>query len=148
VHRRPHPVNKWEVNADDFIGAVQGNINHRRHVNRVLLESLDAVLRPLNHQDGPHCQEPASVKKMMKGDTTWATCKVVLGWMINTITMTIQLPAHRILHLNPGLDSPYTASDHSEQVANTVGRASLYGIGHPRWQGVVQCASECAEEQV
>jgi hypothetical protein len=36
---------------------------------------------------------------MLNGDATWATHKVVLGWMIDTIAMTIQLHAHRILRL-------------------------------------------------
>jgi hypothetical protein len=105
THRRPHPVNKWYVYVDDFIGAVQGNRKHRRHVKHALFESLDSVLRPLDQQDGPHRAEPASIKKMLKGDATWATCKVVLGWMINTIAITIQLPAHRIFCLFKILDS-------------------------------------------
>jgi hypothetical protein len=42
---------------------------------------------------------------MLKGDATWATLKVVMGWMIDTIAMTIQMPAHRILRLFKILDS-------------------------------------------
>jgi hypothetical protein len=105
VHRHPPPVKNWEVDVDDFIGAGQGNRKHQIHVKRVLRESLDAVLRPFDCQDGPHCQEPASMKKILKGDATRATHKVVLGWIIDTITVAIQLPAHRILRLFEILDS-------------------------------------------
>jgi hypothetical protein len=73
-------------------------------VQHVLFESLDAVLWPLDQQDGPHRQDPASIKKMLNGDATWAIHKVVLRWMIDTIDMTIQLPVHRIIRLFEILD--------------------------------------------
>jgi len=40
-------------------------------------------------------QEPASVKKLKKGDAAWSTRKVVLGWMLDTVDKTIELPEHR-----------------------------------------------------
>jgi len=50
-------------------------------------------------------QEPASIKKLLKGDGTWTTRKVVLGWLIDTTRMTIQLPQHRIDCLHKILNS-------------------------------------------
>jgi hypothetical protein len=105
VHRHPRPVKNWDVYVDQFIGAVQGNSKQRRHVKKVLLESLHSVLRPLDQHDGLHQQELASVKKMLKGDATWSTWKVVLGWMIHTCAMTIQLTARQVLRLFEILDS-------------------------------------------
>jgi hypothetical protein len=102
---KPRPVKSWEVYVDDFIGMVQGNRKHRTHVKRILLSSLDEVMRRLDDADKVHRQEPASVKKMLKGDATWATMKIVLGWMLDTCVMTIQLSAHRVLHLLELLDS-------------------------------------------
>jgi hypothetical protein len=64
-----------------------------------LLSSLDEVLRRVDGQDNVHRQEPVSVKKMLKGDATWATRKVILGWMLNTCAMMIQLPPHRVTNL-------------------------------------------------
>jgi hypothetical protein len=62
---RPRPpVKSWDVYVDDFLGMVQGNWQHWRHVKRVLLQTLDKVFRPPDLQDNPHRQEPASVKKM------------------------------------------------------------------------------------
>jgi hypothetical protein len=72
---------------------VQGNRNHRTRVKRILLSSLDEVKGRLDNADDVHRQEPASVKNMLKGDATWATRKIVLGWMLDTCAMTIQLPA-------------------------------------------------------
>jgi hypothetical protein len=65
------PVKSWEVDVDDFIGVVQGSWSNRRNIKRVLLHNLDKVFHPLEHHDNEHFQEPASVKKMRKGDTTW-----------------------------------------------------------------------------
>jgi hypothetical protein len=84
---------------------VQGDWRHHRHVKRVLLHTLDRVFRPLDQQDLEHRQEPASVKKMRKGGATWATRKVILGWIIDTIQLTLELPSHRIGRLLELLDS-------------------------------------------
>jgi hypothetical protein len=102
---KPRPVKSWDVYVDDFIGMVQGNRNHRTHVKRILLSSLDEVMRRLDDADDVHRQEPTSVKKMPKGDGSWATRKIVLGWMIDTCAMTIQLPAHCVLRLLELVDS-------------------------------------------
>jgi hypothetical protein len=51
-------------------------------------------------EDGQHRQEPASVKKVLKYDATWATRKTVLGWVLDTVTKTIQLPPHRVERLH------------------------------------------------
>jgi hypothetical protein len=85
------PVKLWEVDVDDFIGMVQGSWTHRRHIKRVLLHNLDKVFSPLDHL--------AYIKKMRKGDATWATRKIVLGWIIDTVCLTIELPAHRLTRL-------------------------------------------------
>jgi hypothetical protein len=78
-YTRPHPVKSWDVYVDDFIGMVQGSSNHRRHAKQVLLHSLNKVLHCLDPSDNPHRQEPVSIKKMLKGDATWATRKIVFG---------------------------------------------------------------------
>jgi hypothetical protein len=109
-HRRApqgHPlpaVKKWDVYVDDFIGMVQGEWHHRRHVKRALLHTLDRVFRPLDSGDSEHRQETASVKKMRKVDATWSTRKVILGWILDSIQLTLELPCHRIERLFELLD--------------------------------------------
>jgi hypothetical protein len=102
---KPVPVKSWDVDVDDFFGMVQGSSGHRQHVKRILLTSLDEVLRRLDDQDNVHRQEPASIKKMLKCDSTWATQNIVLGWLLDTCAMTIQLPPHRVARLFELLDS-------------------------------------------
>jgi hypothetical protein len=58
----------------------------------------------LDNQDNVHRQESASVKNMLKGDSTWATRKIVLRWLLDTCAMTVQLPPHRVARLFELLD--------------------------------------------
>jgi hypothetical protein len=89
------PVANVDVFVDDFIAMCQGTTQRQRTVRRVLLHSLDNILRPLEPGDNPHRTEPASAKKLAQGDGYWETRKTILGWILDTIAMTIELPAHR-----------------------------------------------------
>ena len=103
------PVSYWDVYVDDFIGLAQGNKKRRQTIKEHLLHSLDKVLRGLSPEDTPHRQEPASVKKMKKGDATWTTRKIILGWVVDTVAQTIELPPHRVQRLHDILaDIPRT----------------------------------------
>jgi hypothetical protein len=103
---RPRAALKsWGVYVNDFIGMVQVNHKHRRHVKIVLIHALDRVFCKLDKEDGPHHQEPASVKKMKKGDAAWATRKIILGWTVDTLAMTVELPPHRVDRIFELLDS-------------------------------------------
>jgi hypothetical protein len=90
------PVASHDVYVDNFISMAQGYSKRRRQVKRSLFEALDSVFRPLLSTDHPDRQEPTSVKKMQKGDGTWATHKLVLMWTLDSAAKTIQLPPHRV----------------------------------------------------
>jgi hypothetical protein len=93
------PIAAHDLYVDDFLSLVQGGPKRRLQVKRSLLHALDSVFRGLEQSDDQHRQEPASVKKFLKGDGKWATRKVVLGWLIDTVQKTIQLPQHRLVRL-------------------------------------------------
>ena len=93
-----------DVFVDDFIGLSQESSNSRR-VRKILLHAIDDVLRPLEPTDHPSRREPVSLKKLRQGDCSWGTIKLVLGWVIDTVAMTIQLPPHRIDRLAEILNS-------------------------------------------
>eukprot|EP00536_Pseudo-nitzschia_multiseries_P004927 jgi/Psemu1/11292/gm1.11292_g len=99
------PVRYWDVYVDDFCGLAQDNQWTRRAIKRVLFQSLDKVFWPLDATDTPFRQELASLKKMLKGDATWTTKKVILGWLIDSITKTISLPPHQVDRLQEILHS-------------------------------------------
>jgi hypothetical protein len=99
------PLQQWEVYVDDFIGVVQGNLKRRQRVKRALLHALDKVFHGVAELDSPHHQVPASFKKLLKGDATWATRKAILGWVLETVEKTLELPSHRIERLQDLIDS-------------------------------------------
>jgi hypothetical protein len=99
------PLQQWDVYVDDFIGVIQGNLKRRQRVKHALMHVLDKVFRGVDEWDSPHRQEPASLKKLLKVDATWATRKAVLGWVLDNIEKTLKLPAHRIERLQEILDS-------------------------------------------
>ena len=92
------PLAATDVFVDDFIGLAQLSSTSRR-VRRILMHAIDNVLRPLDKRDSPFRREVISIKKLLKGDCSWHTSKVVLGWLIDTVSMTISLPAHRVERL-------------------------------------------------
>ena len=97
------PVAAVDVYVDDFLLMAQTRA-HQRKVMRTTLEAIDAVFRPLMPTDPPNRKEPASVKKMLKGDAFWATHKRILGWDVNTSDSTLTLPPHRLARLYELLD--------------------------------------------
>jgi hypothetical protein len=50
-------------------------------------------------------REPVSIKKLMAGDCSWGTMKLVLVWIIDTEAMTIGLPKHHIDRLESILNA-------------------------------------------
>jgi hypothetical protein len=100
-----------DVYVDDFVGAAQcspagsQDLDNRCCVRRLLLQAVDDVFCPLSHGDGPDRREPVSMKKLAAGDCSWGTVKQVLGWVIDTVDMTIALPPHRATRLLEILDS-------------------------------------------
>ena len=92
-------LSRFDVFVDDFIGMGQGTKQRLTNLRRILLHTLDEVFRPLSPDDSPSRKEPASVKKLLQGDACWGTRKMILGWIIDTMKMTIELPPHRVERL-------------------------------------------------
>jgi len=89
------PTQFYDVYLDDLIYGTQGRWEERvRHVRR-LLHSVDSVFRPVDESDSPYRKHVPSTKKLLKGDGYPATLKVILGWLVNTVRQTLELPAHR-----------------------------------------------------
>jgi hypothetical protein len=90
------PAAYVDVFVDDFVGLAQ---KHKQRVHCTLLEAVNEVFHPLSPADPPTRQEPVSVKKLLEGDGSWSTIKLVLGWILDTESLTIRLPIHRVEHL-------------------------------------------------
>ena len=83
-----------DVYVDDFVKLAQGWYNAMR-VRRHTFHNIDKVFRPNDAMDILNRKQPISESKLGKGDDNWSTQKVILGWLIDTIAMTISLPPHR-----------------------------------------------------
>jgi hypothetical protein len=59
------------------------------------LHSIDEVFRPVDELDDPIHNHVPSIKKLLKGDAYLDTLKIVLGWILNTLKGTIELPPHQ-----------------------------------------------------
>ncbi len=59
-----------------------------------------------------------SLKKLLKGDGSWATRKLILGWILDTVRQTLELPPHRKLML----------ADLFQELATT------RRVSHKKWQ--------------
>ena len=98
------PVRHADVFVDDYILAIQGNAAARLRLLRTLLHVIDGIFRPLDADDPPVRKHVPSLKKLLQGDAYLCTRKVVLGWLIDTVQQTLQLPAHRISRLQALFD--------------------------------------------
>ena len=99
------PLSYWDTYINAFCGLVQGNKWIRPMVKRILFQALDQIFKPVDPSDIPACQEQAYTKKLKKGEAAWTTSKVMLGWLVDTITKTITLPPHQVERLHAILDS-------------------------------------------
>jgi hypothetical protein len=98
VQRPPHqgrPVGYADVFVDDEILVGQGTPARLNKLRRILLHVNDLVFRPNDDGDSAVRREPMSLSKLAKGDGCWSTYKQVLGWIIDTIAGTVELPPHR-----------------------------------------------------
>jgi hypothetical protein len=80
-----------DVYMDDFMVIAQSP-NHLPLLNTLLHTIYDVLQEPTSTNRRPI----VSASKMAKGDATFSTTKRLLGWDINTATMTITLPEHRM----------------------------------------------------
>jgi hypothetical protein len=86
------PVGTTGVFMDDYIQVGQGGPTRMRKLRRHLLEAVDRVLAQPGAES--HRNKAISLKKLRTGDGSWTTRKVVLGWILDTIRQTMELPAH------------------------------------------------------
>ena len=77
--------------VDDFIQLGQGGPKRMKALRRHLLWAVDAVLSTPDVSDTDR-NEAVSMKKLLKGDGAWETRKLILGWIVDTVRQTIELP--------------------------------------------------------
>jgi len=98
------PVTFTDVYLDDYLLGVQGNAKACLQHLRRLLYAIDEVFCPVDGDNSKHRNHVPSIKKFLKGDADLSTQKVVLGWIIDVLKQTLELPPHRIQRLREIFD--------------------------------------------
>jgi hypothetical protein len=92
------PLRHVDVYMDDFIALAQ-----HPHLPSTLHHTLQSILQIFRDKstprDPPQRRHIISTSKMEKGDATWSTQKVVLGWLINAAEGTLRLQPHKAQRL-------------------------------------------------
>ena len=89
----PTSVCNTIIFVDDFILAVQGSPYRRKVVRRILMNAIDEVLK--SPEDLPGATVPISDKKLGQGDGPHNPRKLILGWPIDALKKTLELPLRR-----------------------------------------------------
>ena len=72
-------------------------------LRRSLWHAVDEVLaKP--EEASTERPEATSLKKLARGDGSWCTQKEILGWIVDTLRQTLELPGHRKKELAELLD--------------------------------------------
>jgi hypothetical protein len=90
-HATLPPLSTVDVYLDDFMAVAQPP--RHTHTLRSLLHSVDSIF--YNSPTSTCRRAVISQSKIDKGDATWSTTKLLLGWLIDTASMTLMLPSHR-----------------------------------------------------
>ncbi len=83
------PLEYFDIFVDDFLALAQGSPHRRKVLRRILLHAIDEVLE----YDGN--RESVSLKKILKLEGSWRKCQIILGWLIDTLAQTLELPDHQ-----------------------------------------------------
>ena len=81
------PVSCADMCADGCVALAQTN-STSKHVQPILMRTIDDDMRPLEDTDNTSHRTPVSPQKLLKGDCSWSTVKLVLGLSINTESQT------------------------------------------------------------
>ena len=98
------PLAYVDVFVDDFMQLVQGSRRRRKVARRILMHTIDELIEGTS-PDHPMRKEPLSVSKLQKGDGSWTTRKVLLGWILDTLNQTLELPPHRMERIKAIFDA-------------------------------------------
>ena len=89
-----------DVYVDKFILLSQGYLRRRNQIRSLLFHAMEQIFQPPDALEPDHLRDSISTKKLLKDNGECDNNKPILGWLVDTITLTIQLPAHRSDHLH------------------------------------------------
>ena len=99
-HHNRGPLGGTNCYVDEFLLLEQGGRKRRRRLCRILFYYVDGAFKPPDAGAGIWKKDPNSLKRLLKSNRALLTTKIVLGWLIDTVAGTIELPPHRLERLH------------------------------------------------
>ena len=84
------PVAHVDVFINDFIGLTQGSQCRCQNIRQCIMDTVDVVFAQQD-ADTMHRKEAISERKLTKGDGGWKQRKEVLGWILDSHRMMLEL---------------------------------------------------------
>ena len=91
------PLEYVDIFVDGLV--LLGKSPNIQRVCKTLLHTIVHMFWPLAADDSPSCCKPVSINKLRKVDCRWEIIKLVLGWIVDTVSMAIHFPPHRVERL-------------------------------------------------
>ncbi|EJK59234.1 hypothetical protein THAOC_20571, partial [Thalassiosira oceanica] len=133
-----------------ILGTVQGGKRRRRRIRWILFHCIDMIFQAPDSDDDEWKKDPISlrpqVKKLLKGDGALETTKVILGWLVDILAGTIELPPCRVACLHEMSDAfPRTRKTCSKrnlpaQAGGVVGELRSMVVGLAAWVASCGCS--------
>jgi len=81
--------------VEDFFLLAQGPRAQWRAARFLLFHGIDEVFFPNQNGNTPTRKEPNLMKKLFRGNAAFSTRNKILGWILDTLALTIMLPRAR-----------------------------------------------------
>ncbi len=87
----PNDIGIADIYLDDSIGVALDINSNAQRINRAIPLAINTFARPINPTD-PIPRQPLISEKKLMAEGNMEECKTILGWFLNTRTLTISLP--------------------------------------------------------
>ncbi len=116
-----------DIYIDDTIGVAIDIDSNPCRVNRAIPLAINTFARPIDPND-PIPRNPLISQKKLVAEGKMDECKIVLGWMINTRSLTISLPKDKYTKWTLQIDQLLTTKRVStKQLETLIGRLNHLG---------------------
>jgi hypothetical protein len=120
-----------DIYLDNSRGIVPDIDDNAIRVNRAIPLIIHALARPLDEPDQLPRKDIISLKKL-KAEGWLEECKLVLGWQINTRTLTISLPKDKFITWTAGINRLSASRVKHKDLERLIGRLNhVAGIYKP-----------------
>jgi hypothetical protein len=129
----------FEVFVDDYVALIQADSTTAvRHYTRALLHAIHQIFPRAN--PGQEAEDPVSQKKLIRDkEGVWATRKEILGWIIDGVVRTIELPPDKIDKMTTAIAAVLRRKHcQKKKLQSLLGKLNHAAFGIPAGRGLLQ----------